>query len=345
MKNYFYPQTYLFCVNYIFILLGGGLFGCSGLVKKMATNTTAELAKEGSQAPYYIFDYDYFSKALPGNLLFLESLRANSPKNSTLFVQIIKAYSSYGFGYGETEMMKSANSLGLSEISKFSHLATPWYAKAVKVGDEWLKSKGSSLEKFIQIGNDESDTKKYLNSLFKKDDAEGLFYFGQAWASYLNFHRDQPELVLLLPQAKSLIDFACEWNPNIDFGACDLFKAVYLLSRPKMLGGNPESGENNLQKLRDQYPQNLLYPISYIQYVLIPQDRVSEVKLLLPKLLSQFEIWQKQISAIPVKEKMLSYDERLNLFNAIAWERFQILNATFLKTSPNVSTNMNRKKK
>lgn len=299
------------------------MLSCSGLVRKVATNTTADLTQEGSVAPYAINDYDFFARALPANIVFLESLQMNSPNNSLLFGQIIKAYGSYGFGYGETEMIKRARSLQYSDMRPHAEMATQWYAKATRVGDQWFQSKDSSLAAFLKQGPDDESRKKYLHSLFSSGDATGLFYLGQAWASYLNFHRDRPELVAQLPAAKVLVDFACEKNPDLDFGACQLFHALYLLSRPRMLGGNPKQGEVVINQLCRKYPSNLLYQLAKVQYVLLPQERTAEVQSSLNSLRSQLQQWDRsrfQLSA-PRKDT----ERYTQLFNAIAYERFQAL--------------------
>ena len=304
------------------------LTSCSGFVNKVATDTTASLAEVGSTAPYSIPQYDYFTKALPGNILFMESLLANSPRNSTLFAQLIKAYSSYGFGYGETEMIKRAQSFQYSEMKNHAQLATLWYAKSVDYGDQWLKSKGTSLKGLIEAGLDLETKKSFLDTHFNDSDAPGLFYLGQAWASYLNFNRHRPELVAQLPHAKILIDYSCQINPDLDFGACGLFKAVYLLSRPKMLGGNPVEGEKVLISLMKQYPLHLLYPLAYMQYVLVPQDRTSELKSAQAKVLEQLNIWEKSLYQLPTEkgyaQKQQDPYRMFHLFNAIASERASI---------------------
>jgi hypothetical protein len=65
-----------------------------------------------------------------------------------------------------------------------------------------------------------------------------------------------------------------------------------------------------------------------IQYVYLPQDRGSELKQINSQLVTRFASWKNEIHALPLKDHKESGENthaHFNLFNAIAWERFQIL--------------------
>lgn len=307
-------------INYlIFIFV---LSSCAW-TRKQGINFLSPAFETGVLDAYKIRDWKYFKDSVPSNILLLETLLANSPQNKNILSQLIKLHFSYGFGVYETLILEDQYS---KYNKKSKESALYHYSRAIELGQKYLEVEGVKYKDLKRTILSEEKLKKLLTENFDKDDSLALFYIGAAISSSLNLQKDNAKLLTLVPMGKGLINWACTETPKIDLGICNSFNAVYLLSRPKMLGGNPSLGIKNLKKMIKENPSNLLNQVILIQYSYIPSNHKKAFKLTLNQTQRFIENFNKQKKDFDYLLKNdFSKTSAYNLYNAIAIKRIEIL--------------------
>lgn len=303
-------------ISLVFLLL---ISSCS-VVQKAAVNTTADLANTGQKEIQTMNSWEAIKISIPSQIVFAETLIASSPSNTTLLSQLIKGNTALGFVIFETQLLAQTE-----DKNYFTQQAKLAYARSLNWGEKFFAERNIKWNELLIGVSNEEKLFQLLDDRLSHEDETALFFIGQAWASLINLSRDQVRLVNHLPVARSLIQYVCKKNPDFEQGMCNLFEAIYQISRPKMLGGNPELGLKLFKEVIKKYPYNLLYPITYFQYSLIPQKKFKELndyaKMLDPQFKAYWEA-QKLPHYMNQKNEFSQHPEN-NLYNTVASQRFE----------------------
>jgi TRAP transporter T-component len=294
------------------------LTGCS--LQKMALRSATPVFEKTGSGIMKEGNWDFFEASSPANLKFMELIWEQDRDNLRLLSVLIKSYAGYAFGVHET--LAFQDELMGVEDSESKKNAILFYTRALDYGLLYLKEKGISPNDLLS--SDETEIIKKLNQL-DENDTTALLYTGQSWGSLINLQKDNIALVSQVPKVKLLFDRVCEIKPDIDHNVCDIFYAQYESSRPKMLGGNPEKGEELFLKAMARYPQNLLIRMNYVQYVLVPAMDSEKYEKEAAFLTEEFAKWgdlnrDNLENVSPYRDA-----PELNLYNAIAKKRFLII--------------------
>ncbi len=314
---------------YFFLLSLLTMAGCSsGLFHSTVVKSSSSLLYEAGRDLETENDFELFKDAVPGNLKLVEGLLSIDPKNTTLLATLTKGYSAYAFAVRETQYYElSYGNKKEEEIESAKTQALASYNKAFEFGKRYFEARGLALEKLIEIQSDSDAVKKLLDQNFNssKEDLETVLFTAQSLGTIINHRKDEMRLIARLPLVKSLFDWTCGRKPDLLFGACDIFFGTYEISRPKMLGGNPEKGKEIFKAAIAKYPSNWLIPVSYLQYGVIPLSDEDEFKMLAPQLdlaMEQFEN-SKQYS---VEDKKIDLgDKEQRFFQMIAMKRWTLM--------------------
>lgn len=314
-------------LNYTFLL---SLFFSCSVVQKAAVNTTAELANNGQKELQTMNSWETIKAAIPAQIVFAETLIASHPSNTTLLAQLIKGNAALGFVVYETQALQFEGSDQKSSDEKkyYTLQAQLAYSRALNWGEKFLLHKNIKWNDLLIGVNDEQKLYHLLDKKLSHEDNMAIFFIGQAWASLINLSRDQVRLVNHLPIARNLIQYVCKKDPNFENGMCTLFEAIYQLSRPKMLGGNPDLGNAMFKEVIKKYPTNLLYPVSYIQFYLLPQKKFKEINDYSALLETEFQhYWDAQkLPSYLVSKNIYTKEPQHNLYNTIAYIRLRSIN-------------------
>lgn len=308
--------------NRFFILALVVCIGCSSF-QKMGIRSVSPLLEESGNHLTEERSWEFFRQSAPANIKFLELFVLTDPKNQTLKRTLIKAYAGYAFGVPET--LAYNDQLALNEETTHRKEAILHYTKALDYGVDYLHAKGITRKNLLTL--DEDKLIKKLKNETSHDDLSAILYFAQAWGSLINLQKDNVALVSQIPRVKALFDFVCGEDPTLEFGVCDLFFAQYESSRPKMLGGNPEKGKELFKQAILRFPKHLLIRVNYLQFVALPSFDQEEYDQQAEILRKEFAEWEN-LSRDNLDD-VSTYREvkQLNLYNAIAKKRFEIMEA------------------
>jgi TRAP transporter T-component len=294
------------------------VMSCS--LRKTAIRTVTPVFEQASLGFMTEENWDFFRESAPANIKLIELLWQQSPENEKLLAMTIKSYAGYAFGIYET--LSLSEELSSSEVTPYKDLAISYYTKTFDLGLRYLKLRGLNPQDFLQ--QDEKRLVQKISNLGDEDNL-GILYFAQAWASLINLQKNNLALISQVPKVKLLFDHVCHRNPQIDYGVCDIFYAQYEASRPKMLGGDPEKGEMLFKSAMQKYPYHLLIRVQYLQSVVIPTMDKEKYDLIADDLRKQFQLLgDLNRDQLESSSPYIGF-AHLNLYNAIAKKRFEII--------------------
>jgi hypothetical protein len=296
-------------------------------IKTLSLRGAAPLFVEGSYKLTQERSWDFFQQSIPANLKLLEMLYLQDPKNMGLLQSLVKGYS--GYAYAVPETLAFGDELAGIEESIHKKNAIMFYTRALDYGLTYLKLRGISRKQLLE-GDQHKLTDLFKDQLSKRD-LTPLLFTGHAWAGLINLQRDNVALVSHVPRVKIIFDWICKIDENIENGFCDIFYAQYEASRPRMLGGNPEKGAELYQVAMKKRPQHLLMRVGYLQFSVIPAFDQEMYETQSKLLKEEFLKWEDlNRDTLENNSEYKAFDE-LNLFNAIARKRFELMEAYKLK--------------
>ncbi len=302
------------------VVLGVLLSGCSS-VQKVALRGASPLFENGAQKLTLERDWDFFKDSAPGNLKLLETLYLQDHENLKLLSTLIKSFA--GYAYAVPETLAFGDELSGVDDSIHKKQAISIYTKAFDYGLEYFHQRGVSRKDLVEF--DESALKKAFDVKFRREDFISILFFAQSWASLINLQKDNVALVSQVPKVKTLFDWVCNQDPEIEYGVCEIFAAQYEASRPRMLGGNPEKAKELYKASIKKNPLHLLIRVGYIQYSILPAFDLDAYKQEAKVLVEEFSKWSDLNRDNLEDRSEYKSVEYLNLYNAIAKKRFEFI--------------------
>jgi hypothetical protein len=245
-----------FCLPLVLVLTG------CGTIQKYGLRSATPVFKKSSELQTTERSWDFFAESAPANLKLMELISLQDQDNLELLGVLIKGYAGYSFGVPET--LAFQDELTGVENSPYKKQAIIGYTKALDYGMTYFEKKGIKHQDIIK--NDEASLIKKLNEEMDEEDLVPVLYTAQAWGSLINLQKDNVALISQVAKVKAMFDWVCGQKPKIENNVCDIFYAQYEVSRPKMLGGNPEKGEELFLKSIAAHPLHHLIRVTYIQY-------------------------------------------------------------------------------
>lgn len=307
--------------------LGTFLSSCSTF-NKMAVGTSSDLIYEASNGVLQESNFDVFASGVAGNLMLMEGLLIQSPKNLDLLATLNKGYAGYAFGVNETQMYEEEWAELKSEAGRKQALLN--YSRAVNFGVRYLQEKGIELSEIIARMNEPQGIHFLLDKKLSEDkrDLEIVLFTAQSMAALMNLQKDNIGLVSQLPAAKGMFDWVCLKDPSINYGTCDIFYGAYEAGRPQMLGGNPQKGKEIFLKAIGKHPHNWLIRSSYLQFYLIPQndeEGFKEQMLAMKGFHDEFNryyIYDQHAKT----EAPWNRETKMRFFQALSLKRYELMN-------------------
>jgi hypothetical protein len=242
-------------------------------------------------------------------------------KNLELLGVLIKGYAGYAFAVPET--LSFGDELEGRDDSFHKKNAIFFYTRALDYGLSYFTNKEISRSDLLNL--DENKLHKVMDKELDEEDYMAVLFTAQSWGSLINLQKDNVALISQVPQVKALFDWVCSKNPEIENGVCDIFYAQYEASRPRMLGGNPEKALTLYHAAIKKRPMHLLIRIGLIQYLYLPAFEGEKYEQEAKVLRDEFAKWENQNRETLENNSEYKAVEHLNLFNAIAKKRFEML--------------------
>ena len=301
------------------------IFGVScSSVNRVALNTTANIIEKGAAQINHEPNWHLFKDSAGANIKMIEGLSYSEPENEGLLALLTKSYGGYAYGVLETQHLNEV--LGDSSNEFYKKQAISAYTKSLNYGLRYLELNG--IKKEIVYSKDAAaNLPNVLEEYLGEDDMSAVFFTAQSLGGLISLQKNNIPLLSRIGAVKAMMDWVCGKDMEFEAGACRLFYAIYETSRPAMLGGNLEKGKELFKEFIEKYPHNLLGRVSYLQFYVVPMMDEVEYAKQREILLREFSAWEKVMNAGVSDKATQEYEKRphYNLFNAIAHERFKLI--------------------
>ncbi|MEQ8890998.1 MAG: TRAP transporter TatT component family protein [Sandaracinaceae bacterium] len=263
------------------IALAVSLLGPGCDLTRFTANSTANMFSRASAGLEQHFDYELVGDALPGNILQLEGVFRIIPDNEQLGITLVRAYTAYGFGWIEDEVQRAQDEGDLDEEERLTGRARLLYERGRNIGLHLMRLRDPGIDAALEGGHE--GFVEYVHSTYTTPEDVGvLFWTGYAWGSAINAGRDDPEMVLMLPFAKTLVERAVELDPSYYNYSGLTVLGVVNASLPEALGGDPEAARDYFERALEATDRKFFtVQVSYARtYAVGQQDRDLYIRLL-----------------------------------------------------------------
>lgn len=318
--------------NCLFIALLGLLASC-GTFEEIALDTTANMMIKGQKAALWTRDEANLAPLMATQTTTIEVLAQSNTKNTKALHLLTKAYAAQGTSVYELEYMLAKGTGKGVKLAKDKLMGA--YSRSVDYGLQWFELKNIKYSELPKIMREKSLVEYFDQALHNdQQNLEQVFTFAQSLGSIIRMNMEDMLLVAQLPLVEQMAKWSCKHDPKLLDGACALFEAALMASRPRTLGGNPKKAEVNFKKFMDENPGHILAKAFYTEFILIPQKRASEFKSLYA---SSQKAWSQEteVNVInPLDPKDFREKNYLtkNLFDALGIKKMRLFNQFRSKT-------------
>ncbi len=230
--------TVVLCI----ILLSLGNWGCS--IQKLAVGATGGIIDKTLESLYEESDLELAEISIASNLKLLEGLIKSDPGNEKLLQRAIEGYTGYALAFAEDKN---------PERARF------FYDRAAQYGRTLLAKK-----KILKNGRETglSDLEKSLASAGIKD-VPALFWTANAWASYINLSRTDPDALFNMPKVMAIMRRVLELDEEFYYGGAHLFFGTIYASLG-VAGGDLKKSKEHFDRALEIADQRFLLTLTYL---------------------------------------------------------------------------------
>ena len=191
-------------------------FSTGGCIKKMLVDGQIEGTREGAKEMDTTTDFEVARAASSAGLAQFEGMHHLAPDNTDAYYLLVKNYTSYAFAFVEDDkelaMLRDDDDQEEYEKQRASAL----YTRAFGYGAQWMEDKHPGLDAAIKTGRQDQIV-SYLKQFDDTEDADILFWTGQAWAARVNVTKDIG-LIGTLYVGIEMVKRVVELDPNYEHG-------------------------------------------------------------------------------------------------------------------------------
>lgn len=302
------------------------LVGC-GAIKRSAIGMGSGVISDAAYELETESNWENFKSAVPGNLKMIEGLLFVNKSSSNLMATLAKGYGAYSFVVHDTLYFEDF--LADNEEDANREQALRNYRRSIEYGIRFLENNNITYPELLRASNDSKEIFELLDSEISDDNSavEAIFFTGLSFMNMVNLNKTNLKLVAQLPVAKGMIDWACAKRPLIGGNNCKVIDAIYMASRPKMFGGDPEKGKDLFKKFIEKNPNHWFARVAYIQFYLIPMMDDLGYKKQKRFLVKARKAYRDQINWTPLqKNEHIAFKKKnMRIYQALAIKRFEII--------------------
>lgn len=227
-----------------------------GCVQQIAISSIGTIMENGFEVINEEQDLDIAEKSIASNLKLIEAVIKSEPSNKHFLLLASIGYSSYALGFVEDNNEERARL---------------FYLRGKEYGLKIL----TQNRQFEEALN--KDITQFTASLqsFCKEDIPAIFWTALGWGSYISWALTEPAALADLPKVEAMMKVVVEKDPSYFYGGAHFFLGTLYGSRPRMLGGNPDSSKKHFEECLKIHKGKFLMTYVYMarSYAVQIQDR------------------------------------------------------------------------
>lgn len=222
------------------LLLGAGC----GAIKRMAINRVGDVLAEGSSVFATDEDIELVGEALPFGLKLMESLLASSPRHRGLLLAACEGFTSYSNAYVHFDAEVTKGEIDLDEGRRLENRARRLYRRAHAYGMRALEGGYEGITRELAI-----DPRAAASRVETKD-VPLLYWNAASLGLAISVSRDDPRMLMRLPEVEALLDRALELDDAWEGGALHEFAIV-------LAGAGTSFDVEEVPRLREHFDRAL----------------------------------------------------------------------------------------
>jgi len=228
----------------------------------MVTRATRRVADNLSAATLNHPDPETVRQGAPAFLLAMDGLLAGDPENPTLLIAGSRLYGAYVSAF-------------VSDPERAMTLAD----RSLSYAHRALCSRDRDLCEATSRPFGEFSAQL---ATLRPSDVEALYFFGLAWAVWVQTHASDWNAIAELPKVEACFERVLEFEEAYDSGTAHLYLGVLYTQRPASMGGRPEAGREHFESaIALSEGRNLLAKVLFAkQYARLVFDRDLHDRLL-----------------------------------------------------------------
>jgi hypothetical protein len=204
----------------------GASLGSTGCIKKTLAKGQIKSTREGSAAFQYTADYETARIAASAGLAQFEGMHMLVPDDDNAYFLLIRGWASLAFAFVEDDLEQAILAGDDEMITYHRARAKSMYTRAVNYGIQWMDSKYNGFDEAIAHGS-EKEMQDYVKHFTDVEDADFLFWTGQAWMSRANVDKADIGNIGQVFVGRTLVERAVELNDGIERGSGHVILASY----------------------------------------------------------------------------------------------------------------------
>jgi tetratricopeptide (TPR) repeat protein len=241
-------KTVTYSTALIFLIFFTG--GCASSWTKMTVDGMKPIMEKTRDSSRSNPDVEMVRDAMPALLLQMDGFIEVSPENRYLLTSAAESYMGYAFLFVEDTDTDRAKGLYYKskEYALRSLCLTKTFAIALAQDD---------IQVFTQS----------LKTIHKRDIAP-LFLATNAWLQWIRLASiEDPNVLSELPRVEAMIDRTLELDDTFNYGGIHAVLGAWYVSRPQMLGGQPEEAKLHFNEAFEiSKSKYLLWQYLYARY-------------------------------------------------------------------------------
>jgi len=208
----------------IFCLLFTPLLGCTRLALRLSPSLIDNFAATAFEE----CDVPLARNAIPANLMLLEGLLKNDPKNPKILSSLAMGFTGYSLLFVEEEDPARASRL----------YERAWEYALHALGDRKLSESDKVGPEAVEV----------FSRDMGQDAFEPLFWYTMAWIAWINLNLDKPIALSHLGATQRLTERLTVLNGSYMHGLPHVLLGTTLAALPPLLGGKPDQAKEHFEK-------------------------------------------------------------------------------------------------
>ncbi len=230
------------------LVISSGVLGCASVTKVRNTvlvHTMAPVLEAALPSLEVEEDFELARDAIPAQLKLLEGFLESNPNNPIILELLARGWGNYAFGFIEDgiEMSKNTNP---ERAEQLTIRGRGLYLRGMNYGLRLLARYDDRFPMVMEKSPEE--LRKVLESIDDPELVPALFWTGFGLAGAVNLGRDQPDLIVRLPQVELLFQRVLQLNEDFFYAGPHLALGSFYASRIALFGGNLEQGRDHFEK-------------------------------------------------------------------------------------------------
>jgi hypothetical protein len=204
----------------------GTSLGSTGCIKKTLAKGQIKSTREGSIAFQTTADFETAKYAASAGIAQFEGMHYLVPDDDNAYYMLIKNWASLAFGFVEDDLELAMLAGDDDQVAYQRARAKSMYTRAVNYGLQWMESKYPGVNDAIKHGS-EKEIQDYVQKFTDEDDADFLFWTGQAWMSRVNVDKSDIGAIGQIFIGRTFVERAVALKDDIERGSGHVILASF----------------------------------------------------------------------------------------------------------------------